>query len=113
MKLLYARFCVQDPRDHTNGNDWRSGGIRLRRFAAALALSVLLGGTGSLSARDNSSASVPNGTPADQGANVTAIYRLQAAFHRASTVRDPVNGDSDDVISERIGAMLSLWTDNG
>jgi hypothetical protein len=113
MKSLYARFCVEDPRDHTHGNESRSGGTRLRRFAAALALFVLLGGTGSLSARDNSSASVPNGTPGDQGANVTAVYRLQAAFHRASTVRDPVNGDSDDVISERIGAMLSLWTDNG
>lgn len=113
MKSLYAHFCGEDPRDHTNRNDSRSGGIRLRRFAAALAFSVLLGGTGSLSARDNSSASLPNGTSADQGANATALYRLQAAFHRASTVRDPVNGDSDDVISERIGAMLSLWTDNG
>ncbi len=114
MKLLYPRFCFEDSRDHNNENDSRSGGIRLRRFTAALALSVLLGGTGSLSARDNNSnASASNGTTADGGANVAAIYRLQAAFHRASTVRDPVNGDSEDVITERIGAMLSLWTDNG
>jgi hypothetical protein len=113
MKSLYALFYDEGPRGHTNRNDSRSSGIRLRRFAAALALSVLLGGTGSLSAQNNFSASVPNGTTADQGANVAAIYRLQAAFHRASTVRDPVNGDLDDVISERISAMLSLWTDNG
>ncbi|MFL6417426.1 MAG: hypothetical protein ACJ74Y_17370 [Bryobacteraceae bacterium] len=113
MKLLYPRFCAEEPRDHTHRQDSRGRGIRLRRFAAALAVSVLLGGTGALSAQDDSSASVRNGTTADGGANVAALYRLQAAFHRASTVRDPVNGDSDDVINERVGAMLSLWTDNG
>jgi len=41
------------------------------------------------------------------------LYQLQAAFHRAATVHDPVNGDSADVIDQRIRDMLSLWTDDG
>lgn len=112
MKSRYAHLLVTRPHSHTNQNDSHHGGIRLRRFPA-VALSVLLSGLGSLSAQDNSSASVPESLIGNQGAQVAALYRLQASFHRASTVRDPVNGDSDDVIKERIRAMLSLWTDNG
>ena len=41
------------------------------------------------------------------------LYQLQAAFHRAATVHDPVNGDSAEVIDQRIRDMLSLWTDDG
>jgi len=41
------------------------------------------------------------------------LYQLQAAFHRAATVHDPVNGDSATVIDQRIRDMLSLWTDDG
>jgi hypothetical protein len=40
------------------------------------------------------------------------LYKLQAAFHRFSTVHDPVNGDSPEVITQRIRDMLSLWTSN-
>lgn len=40
------------------------------------------------------------------------LYQLQAAFHRALTVHDPVNGDSSDVVTQRIRDMLSLWTDD-
>jgi hypothetical protein len=40
----------------------------------------------------------------------TELYKLQAAFHRYATVQDPANGDSDDVITQRIRDMLSLWT---
>jgi hypothetical protein len=49
------------------------------------------------------------------GANtqLAALYQLQAAFHRAATVHDPVNGDSATVIDQRIRDMLSLWTDDG
>lgn len=112
MKSLYTRFFVKDPRNHTNQNGWHRGGTRLTPFAA-MALAVLMGGAVSLSAQDNSSASVPQSMTGNQGAQVAALYRLQAAFHRASTVRDPLNGDLDDVITERIRAMLSLWTDNG
>ena len=41
------------------------------------------------------------------------MYQLQAAFHRAATVHDPVNGDSAEVIDQRIRDMLSLWTEDG
>jgi hypothetical protein len=49
------------------------------------------------------------------GANtqLAALYQLQAAFHRAATVHDPVNGDSATVIDQRIRDMLSLWADDG
>jgi hypothetical protein len=41
------------------------------------------------------------------------LYQLQAAFHWAGTVQDPVNGDSAAVIDQRIRDMLALWTDDG
>jgi hypothetical protein len=40
----------------------------------------------------------------------TQLYKMQAAFHRYASVRDPVLGDSADVITQRIRDMLSLWT---
>jgi len=49
---------------------------------------------------------------ADAG-QLAGLYQLQAAFHRAATVHDPVNGDSGEVINQRIRDMLSLWTDDG
>jgi hypothetical protein len=44
---------------------------------------------------------------------VAELYQLQAAFHRAATVHDPVNGDSAAVIDQRIRDMVSLWTEDG
>jgi hypothetical protein len=113
MKSLYPRFAVEDGRDHMNRDELHRRGATLRTFAGAVAFCLLLGGTVCLLAQDNSSASDPDRMARDQGAQAAAVYQLQAAFHRASTVRDPVNGDSDDVINERIRAMLSLWTDRG
>jgi hypothetical protein len=113
MKSLYPRFCGGDARDHRKHNELPNGGIRLRRFAVAVALSMVLGGTGSLLAQDNFESRAPDRVTGEKGEQVAALYRLQAAFHRASTVHDPVNGDSADVINERIQAMLSLWTQNG
>lgn len=40
----------------------------------------------------------------------TELYKLQSAFHRYAAVHDPVNGDTADVITQRIRDMLSLWT---
>jgi hypothetical protein len=45
-------------------------------------------------------------------AQITKLYELQAAFHDAASVRDPVNGDSDDTIDQRLKQMLALWTDD-
>jgi hypothetical protein len=44
---------------------------------------------------------------------IAKLYELQAAFHRDATVRDPINGDSQDVIDQRIRDVQSLWTDDG
>ncbi|HZQ52599.1 MAG TPA: hypothetical protein VFB14_10390 [Bryobacteraceae bacterium] len=81
--------------------------LTTRLCTALFAATAALTGTSFLFAQDNSNAT------GGKGAQVAALYRLQAAFHRAATVRDPVNGDSDEVINERLRAMLSLWTDNG
>jgi hypothetical protein len=37
-------------------------------------------------------------TPDNAGDQIAELYGLQARFHDAATVRDPVNGDSDEVI---------------
>lgn len=103
MKSLYARFCMRHAHEHCKQNEAGSGSTRMRFCATAVALTVALGGAGSLFAQNDS------GPPAQ----VAALYELQAAFHRASTVRDPANGDLPDVIQQRIQGMLSLWTDTG
>jgi len=46
-------------------------------------------------------------------AQIEELNELQAAFHRAGTVKDPVNGDAAEVITQRIKDMLALWTSNG
>lgn len=104
MKTLYARFATGHALEDCKQNGARRGSAAMRLFAAAVALTVALGGTGVLSAQ---------GGIGREGPQVAALYELQAAFHRASTVRDPINGDSDDLIQQRIQAVLSLWTDNG
>jgi len=52
---------------------------------------------------------------ADNGANTQTaeLYQLQAEFHRAASVHDPVNGDSQAVVDQRIREMLSIWTEDG
>jgi hypothetical protein len=56
-------------------------------------------------------------TPAEQDANagvdMAALYQLQASFHRAATGHNPDGLDSDAVRAQRVGDMLSLWTDDG
>jgi hypothetical protein len=49
----------------------------------------------------------------DTNTQVASLYELQAAYHAALSVRDPVNGDSAPVITQRIRDLLSLWTDDG
>ena len=45
-------------------------------------------------------------------AQISQLYKLQAAFHRAASVRS-VDGDSASVIDQRIADMLSLWAPDG
>jgi hypothetical protein len=91
--------------EHRKQNQVGRGSGRMRFCAAAVAFTVMMAGTGVLLAQNNSDSG-----PSPQ---VAALYQLQAAFHRASTVRDPANGDLPNVIQQRIQAMLSLWTETG
>ena len=46
----------------------------------------------------------------DNNTQTSELYKLQAAYHRAASVHNPVNGDSPEAITARIRDMLSLWT---
>jgi hypothetical protein len=52
-------------------------------------------------------------TASEHKRELAALHELQAAFHRAASVTDPVNGDSAAVIDQRIRDMLALWTEDG
>jgi hypothetical protein len=47
---------------------------------------------------------------AQENTQLAELYQLQAAFHAAATVHDPVNGDSAAAIDQRIRDMLAIWT---
>ncbi len=49
-------------------------------------------------------------TAQDDNTQTSKLYKLQAAYHRAATVHDPINGDSPEIITARIRDVLSLWT---
>src|SRR5271156_1273234 len=36
--------------------------------------------------------------------------QIHATFHAAVSVHDPINGDSPEVITQRIRDVLSIWT---
>lgn len=46
-------------------------------------------------------------------AQITELERLHATFHAAVSVHDPVNGDSPEVITQRIRQVLSIWAQDG
>ena len=46
----------------------------------------------------------------DDNTQISELYKLQASYHRAATVHDPVNGDAPDTITARIRDVLSLFT---
>ena len=49
----------------------------------------------------------------DMNTQTARLYQLQADFHRAASVHDWVNGDTQAVIDARILEMLDLWTPDG
>ena len=49
-------------------------------------------------------------TAQDDNTQTSKLYKLQAAYHRAATVRDPINGDSPETITARLREVLSLFT---
>ena len=46
----------------------------------------------------------------DQLAQWSELEQLHATFHAAVSVHDPVNGDSPEVITQRIREVLSIWS---
>jgi hypothetical protein len=46
----------------------------------------------------------------DDNSQTSKLYKLQAAYHRAATVRDLTNGDSPETITARLREVLSLFT---
>ena len=46
----------------------------------------------------------------EQLAQMAELEQLHATFHAAISVHDPVNGDSAEVITQRIRQILSIWT---
>jgi hypothetical protein len=50
-------------------------------------------------------------TDDEQLAQVAELeQQIHATFHAAVSVHDPINGDSPDVITQRIRDVLSIWT---
>jgi len=48
----------------------------------------------------------------DRLVQMTELEKLHATFHAAVSVHDPVNGDSADVITQRIREALSIWAED-
>ncbi len=53
------------------------------------------------------------GLDTDKLAQVAELEHLHATFHAAVSVHDPVNGDSPEVITQRIREVLSIWAQDG
>jgi hypothetical protein len=49
----------------------------------------------------------------DASKQIAQLYQLQTNFHRAASVHDWRNGDSQYVIDQRIIEMLDLWSPGG
>src|SRR5213594_2068733 len=80
----------------------------MEKIATGIALGAMVVATVALTGGPGLAASSNDGNT-----QVARLYELEAAFHAALSVRDPVNGDSAPVITQRIRDALSLWTDDG
>jgi hypothetical protein len=81
-------------------------------FVALLAV-VIIAAIGTANAGTNSN-QLQNTTSDFSGTYSTEVARLEkqihVTFHTAVSVHDPINGDSPEVITERIRLALSIWT---
>ena len=76
---------------------------RYTRFVPLLAVGIIaaIGAAHAGDWRDND----------DQLAQVAELeQQIHATFHAAVSVHDPINGDSPEVITQRIRDVLSIWT---
>jgi len=67
---------------------------------------VMLGST--LLVADDDTATTTN-----TEAQIAQLYELEASFHRAVSVHNYVDGDSSEVVDQRIRQLLSLWAEDG
>jgi hypothetical protein len=80
----------------------------MKKIATGIALGAMVVATVALTGGPGLAASGN-----DSNTQVARLYELQAAMNAATSVHDPVNGDSASVITQRIRDALSLWTDDG
>ena len=80
----------------------------MKKIATGIALGAMVVATVALTGGPGLAASSN-----DSNTQVARLYELQAAIFAALCVRDPVNGDSAPVITQRIRDALSLWADDG
>ncbi len=75
---------------------------RYTRFVALLAVGFIaaIGAARAGDGRDDD----------EQLAQWSELEQLHATFHAAVSVHDPVNGDSPEVITQRIREALSIWS---
>ena len=71
----------------------------------ALIAGVIAVGSVSVRAEDG-------GGGAGAAAQIAQLHELHAAFHRAVSVHDPVNGDSPAERAQRLRDVLSLWAED-
>jgi hypothetical protein len=74
---------------------------RYTRFVVLLAAGIVVA-IGTAHARDRQDDD-------DRLAQMAELEQLHATFHSAVSVHDPVNGDSPEVITQRIREALSIW----
>ena len=75
-------------------------------FAALLAVGIVavMGAAHARDGRDDN----------DQLVQVAELeHQIHATFHAAVSVHDPINGDSPEVITQRIRDAVALWTEDG
>jgi len=82
----------------------------MKTYLAGLALTALLAGV--LAAAPASVRAEDGQGPEGALAQVAQLHDLHAAFHRAVSVHDPINGDSPAELAQRLHDVLSLWAED-
>jgi hypothetical protein len=79
----------------------------MKLLTTTILFSVMMLGSSWAVASDDAAISI------NKQAQIYQLEQLHGAFHRAASVRDAVDGDSQAVIDQRIRQVLSLWTEDG
>jgi len=79
----------------------------MKLLTVLVLLSMLTLGSTILSADDNTD------TTTSPEVQIAKLFELEAAFHSGVSVHNYVDGDSAEVINQRIRDVLSLWAEDG